>query len=413
MLKIERNNRLEIENEYLALLLNKPDLFSIVQIKPEYLCSKQNQKIFTYAKECFEEYDCLKPLKIFEKHRDFDIDYFVELLEDTMWYNSNWKKQLELSEESIVKFYKEDVIRRLTERLEKDMINYDEYVQQIKKLDDIVLTERTIVLTAKEIIEKINENMSRVNLNRFPVLNRNLRLVQGDFVIIGATTGMGKSGFMLNLMNDLMTGFQCVYFNMEMSKSTIYKRIVSINAGIPIDDVLNPKSDYQKEIVVSALKKIEESNLIVEHKANNIKEIKSIMMKVKDSNKHTVLFIDHLGLTKCDDKKTLYEQATEVAKELRQMCLEYDCTIISASQLNRSAYSSEQPTLSMLKDSGELENSASKVILLYGDKDNPKHADKIKMNVEIVKNRDGICGIIPMEYDKPKQIFKEVVKYGN
>lgn len=413
MLKIIRDNRLEIENEYLALLLNRPDLFSIVQIQPEYLNYRPNQKIFEYAKECYDENECINVIKILEKHNDFNIDYFVELLEDTMWYNSNWKKQLELSEESIIKFYKEDVIRRLTERLENNRINYDEYVMQIKKLDDIVLTERTITLTAKEVFEKMNEEMSRVNLNKFPILNRNLKLVQGDFVIIGATTGMGKSGFMLNLMNDLMTGFQCIYFNMEMSKSTIYKRMVSINAGIQIDDVLNPKSEHQKEIVVKSLEKIEKANLIIEHTANNIKEIKSIMMKVKDSNRHTVLFIDHLGLTKCDDKKTLYEQATEVAKELRQMCLEYDCTIISASQLNRSAYSSEQPALSMLKDSGELENSASKVILLSSDKDNPKHADKIKMNVEIVKNRDGICGIIPMEYDKTKQVFKEVADYGN
>ena len=62
----------------------------------------------------------------------------------------------------------------------------------------------------------------------------------------------------------------------------------------------------------------------------------------------------------------------KVAKQLRQICLEYDCTIISASQLNRGAYSSDELSLSMLKDSGELENSASKVILLYRDKDSNK-----------------------------------------
>lgn len=61
----------------------------------------------------------------------------------------------------------------------------------------------------------------------------------------------------------------------------------------------------------------------------------------------------------------------------------------------------------MLKDSGELENSASKVILLYRDKDSNGDEKVVDMNIEIAKNRDGICGIVKMVYDKTKQIFKE------
>ena len=30
-----------------------------------------------------------------------------------------------------------------------------------------------------------------------------------------------------------------------------------------------------------------------------------------------------------------------------------------------------------------------------------------RMNVDIVKNRDGVTGYVEMEYDKTKQIFKE------
>ena len=224
-------------------------------------------------------------------------------------------------------------------------------------------------------------------------------------------TGQGKSGFMLNLMNDLMDRFQCIYFNMEMSNSTIYKRLISIKADVKIDDILNPQTDYQKKWIESAMQKIENAGLIVEHKANDIKAIKNILVKHKDKKRHTILFIDHLGLTRADNTKSLYEQATEVAKQLRQMCLEYDCTIISASQLNRGAYQSERPTLSQLKDSGELENSASKVILLYrsGSDDGKKPISQI--NIDIVKNRDGVTGYVEMKYDKEKQIFEEVKNY--
>lgn len=412
MLTICENNRQEIENEYLALLLNKNDLFNFIQVKPEYLYFAENKKILKYSIECFENWNCINLEKIIEKHKDFNVEYFVELMCDTFYHNNAWKEQFQLSEESIIKFYKEDVIKWCNDKLKRGEINYDEFMKKMNKLDNIVLVDNTPELTAKEIMENIKIENARVNFNNFPKMNNYLKMVQGDFLIIGATTGSGKSGLMLNLMNDLMTGFQCIYFNMEMSKSTIYKRLVSIKADIKVNDVDKPQTDYQKRLIDNALQEIEKAKLIIEHQATDIKQIRSTVAKLKDRNRHTILFIDHLGLCKCDGTKSLYEQATEVAKQLRQMCLEYDCTIISASQLNRTAYGSDEVTLNMLKDSGELENSASKVILLYRDKNSNKDDDEPTMNIEIAKNRDGICGTVQMKYDKTKQVFEEVKNYG-
>lgn len=407
MMMICRDNRLEIEKEYLALLLNKNDLFNVIQVKPAWLYATENKRLLQYCIECFEKWGVVKPDKIFEKHKDFDALYFSHIYTEVMWFENSWKEQLKLSEESIVKFYKEDLIKSMNERLKQGEIKYDDFMQKMKELDSIEINENITTLTKKEIIDNINVENSKILFKDYAKLNNYLQLVQGDFLIIGATTGAGKSGFMLNLMNQLMVDYQCIYFNMEMSKSTIYKRLVSINASIPIKDILQPQSDYQAKKIENSMNILEKANLIVEHKANDIKQIRSAVAKLKDKNRHTILFIDHLGLTKVDGMKSLYEQATEVAKQLRQMCLEYDCTIVSASQLNRGAYSSEEITLSMLKDSGELENSASKVILLSRDKESNADAEIIDMNINIAKNRDGVCGTIKMVYDKTKQVFEE------
>lgn len=405
----KENYRLNIENEYLCLLLNKNELFEITQIKPQYLSDPRNKKIFEYSKECYEKYKFVSPVRIIEVHKDFDLVYFTDIYLGMINFNNAWKYKLNEAENSIVKFYKEDIIKALNEKLKQGKINYDKFMEDMKKLDDIQLVENSQTLTAMEILNNINTDTVTINFNNYPKLNNMLELVQCDFLIIGATTGAGKSGFMLNLMNDLKDRYQCIYFNMEMSKSTLYRRLVSIDANIKIDDVINSKSEYQEKLKEDAIKKIEASKIVVEHKANDIKQIKSIIAKKKEKDRHTILFIDHLGLTKADSTKSLYEQATEVAKQLRQICLEYDCTIISASQLNRGAYSSEEITLSMLKDSGELENSASKVILLYKKDKNDKQSNMI---IDIAKNRDGITGKIEMEYDRSKQIFREFVNYN-
>lgn len=399
--------RIENENELLALVLNKNEVIDLLQIKPEYLVKRENQKMLKYAIECYKEYKIVLPVQIMEKHKDFDIIYYTKLLTDVYWKPGDWKQQLNVAQESIFKAYKEDYIKALNEQLKSNKIDYDKFMQRMKELDTVQLIEESAELKKKEILECINEEKARMNLNKFPKLNNVLKLVQGDFLIIGATTGAGKSGLMINLMADLMTTYQCIYFNMEMSKSTIYKRIVSVNANVKVEDVAKPQTDYQKDIIDKAMDKIEQAKLIIEHKASNMTMIKSVIARMKDLNRHTVVFIDHLGLVKIDGMRSLYEQATEVAKELRQICLEYDCTIISASQLNRGAYSSDEITLSMLKDSGELENSASKVMLLYKSKEANKDDLMQEMVFDVAKNRDGYTGIINAIYDKEKQIFSE------
>lgn len=411
MLAICEDNREEIESEFLALVLNKPEVVDLLQIKPKWLKKQENKKILEYAIECYKNNKVITPGLIMQVHKDFDADYYIDLFTNENWYPTAWKQQLEVSQESILKFYKEDIIKSLNEKLKQGTIAYDYFMESMNKINEYQLLENATELSKKEILDSINEEKARINLNKFTKLNNTLKLVQGDFLIIGATTGAGKSGLMINLMADLMNTYQCIYFNMEMSKSTIYKRIVAVNADIQVNDVEHPKTEHQSKLIDETLNNIENARLIIEHKASDMTMIKSTIAKMKDKNRHTVVFIDHLGLVKIDGAKSLYEQATEVAKELRQICLEYDCTIISASQLNRGAYSSDEITLSMLKDSGELENSASKVVLLYKEKDAKKEDLVQNVIFDVAKNRDGYTGIIEAVYDKEKQIFKERKNY--
>ena len=411
MLAISRDNREEIEDEFLALLLNKNELLDIVQVRPQYLHDKDNAKILQYAKECYDEWKVVNPVKIVEKHKDINLQKMGELITETFYYDNAWKEQLKLSEESIVKFFKEDIVNILNAKLEKKEMTYDEFMNKMKELDDIQLVKGSETLSREEIENNIKNEVAKIKLNNFKRLDNYLSLTQQDFLVIGASTGTGKSGFMLNLMNDLMDRYQCIYFNIEMSKSTIYKRLISIKANLQIKDIEEPQTEYQKSLISSAIDKIEKAELIIEHTTNDIKQIKSILSKYKSKTKHTIIFVDHMGLLSIDNSKSLYEQATAVAKELRQMCLEYDCTIISASQLNRENYKSEKASIYMLKDSGELENSASKIILLYKKDKEDKNSNMI---IDIAKNREGMQDVtVEMEYDRPKQVFKEIVVYDN
>ena len=406
MLNITRQNREEIENEFMALILNKNEVLDLIQVKPQYLYNEKNKKMLEQLIKTWKKNKIINYQIIAKEHKDFDFEHWIVLFNDTFYYKNSYLQQLKLAEESIVKYYKEDIIKKVNEDLKSSKITYDEFMKKMKKLDEIKIVEEANIITLEELKENIKDQ-KQIHFNKFSKMGGILKLAQNDLLVIGSMTGTGKTGFMLNIMSDLMQEYQCIYFNMEMSKSSIYKRIIAINADVPVDSINNP-TPYQKELIEKSMQKIIDSKIIIEHQVNNINDIKALVSKKKDKTRHTVIFIDHLGLTKIDGKTSLYEQMTEIMKTLRLICLEYDCTIIGASQLNRSAYSSEELSLSMLKDSGELENSARKIILLYRDKDSSKEDLNPTMNVDICKNDSGATGIMQMKYEKIKQIFKEV-----
>ena len=402
MIKICRENREIIEQEYLSLLLNKSELIEFVTLSANEFSKKNNQRIFKYI---VENYNLNKDFSMSSLPGDL-LDYAVELLDG--WYDSSSSlNSLQANEKAIERFYKEDLIIELNKKLDLKQIDYGKYIEEIKILDETTTLIKNDPLTRKEIEDNLTLNKIGIKFNNFKKLSNELNLLENDLLVVGATTGVGKSGFLLNLMNDLMDRYQCIYFNLEMSKSNIYRRLIAINQKFAVYSIDNP-SDNQKNLINRAIENIEKNKVIVKHSINNVLDIKKVIKQVKDKKKHTVIFIDHIGLLKFQNKKSIYEESTEIVKELRKICLEYNCTIIAASQLNRSAYTSNEITLNMLKDSGELENSSRKIILLsYEDKKQKDNLEPV-MIVDIAKNDNGSTGLIRMKYWKVRQVFEEI-----
>lgn len=410
---IEKNQVL-VEKTFLSILILQPKIgFDLLQIKPQYLEIDNHKKIFALAIEAMKKYKSVDIVTMCHGHEKL-LDVALDIISDEDVPITNIRQQFMTMQKIILENYKKKVIKNLSTKLNNGEIDCDKYLDYMEKVNEVVIKDETTIIDETELLENINSQNVGIALNNYSKLNETLKLVQGDFLIIGASTGVGKSGLLLNLMNQLMKEYQCIYFNMEMSKSTIYKRMIAINSGVPVYDVDCPKSDKQKEIIKNGISEIVSNKIIVEHKATYLHEIKAVLAKHKDDKKHTIIFLDHIGLIKSFGKKSLYEQTTDVAKSLRQFCLDYDCTIIAACQLNRASYNADDLSLSMLKDSGELENSSSKVLLLYKDKNQTSGLEKFTddMVIEIVKNRDGRLGKIPFEYNKTKQIFTEKNNYG-
>lgn len=225
------------------------------------------------------------------------------------------------------------------------------------------------------------------------------------------TGNCGKTAFALNLLMNLSKDYQCIYFNQEMGENILHRRLTAITTGIDIRKLRNINNLEVEEInkLNFALDEIDNRKIILVNKAITMKEIETRISNIK-TDRHIIAFIDHIGLIK-GSGRSLYEKMTEIAKELRRISINYDCTIIGLCQLSREAQKENKiPTLQDLRDSGEIEQSARKVIFLYNE--NPNENQIQDMQIIIGKNDDGDKKIKAFKFDKYRQKFEEVYNGG-
>lgn len=388
------------EYEYLALVINYNDLLKRTIIKKEYFENK-NKILFEIITKEYKKNNALVLSELI-KYNNFDLDYYMELLESNL-YNSSREKQFKILEKQIIENFKS---RQLKRTIELFSGNTDEFYKQIDKIRELNIEENEYI-TAEDMINTLEEENSQVKLG-FSDLDKALYISQNDFVILAGGTGTGKTTFALNLLSNLSKEYQCVYFNMEMSKKTLYKRLSAIETGININKFNNVKTLETKEIkfLYQKISEIEERKIILINSSQNIDNIEKIISNIKDDRK-IVVILDHIGLINAQGN-SLYEKMTNVAKKIRGLCLDYNCTIFGLCQLSRESQKDErEPKLQDLRDSGEIEQSARKVILLY-NKDYKKQIDIKNVDILVAKNDDGSCLVKNFKFDTKKQKFVEV-----
>lgn len=388
------------EYEYLALVINYNDFLKRTIIKKEYFENK-NKVLFEIITKEYKKNNALVLAELI-KYNNFNLDYYMELLENNL-YNSSREKQFKILEKQIIENFKS---RQLKKTIELFSGNIDEFYKQIDKIRELNIEENEYI-TAEDMINTLEEENSQVKLG-FSDLDKALYISQNDFVILAGGTGTGKTTFALNLLSNLSKEYQCVYFNMEMSKKTLYKRLSAIETGININKFndIRTLETREEKFLYQKTSQIEERKIILINNSQNIDNIEKIISNIKD-NRKIVVILDHIGLINSQGN-SLYEKMTNVAKKIRGLCLDYNCTIFGLCQLSRESQKDERaPKLQDLRDSGEIEQSARKVILLY-NKDYKKQIDIKNVDILVAKNDDGSCLIKNFKFDTKKQKFLEV-----
>ena len=227
-------------------------------------------------------------------------------------------------------------------------------------------------------------------------------LEPGSITMIAARTSMGKTAFTAyEGLQWAQKGIPGVIFSMEQDAMQIGERWASATHDIPADMFLKKMNEHFLGIFNTALSELTQLPVMVSEKRGlTVDQIcsRARMAKMKQPELRWMM-VDYLTLITTEGKKNYTYELGDVVRKLRDLSKEIDAAMLLVAQLNRGvdARENKRPMLSDLRDSGNIEEFADRVVFLYREGYYKKGFLGAKMGdqiteVSIAKNRRGEVG---------------------
>lgn len=341
----------------------------------------------------------------------------------------------------------------ITKQAGDEQVEAESMVAEIEReIFDISLSEgskdfRDSEDIVKSTLDMINELKARGNniltgLNTgFAELNRlTTGFNAGELIIIGARPSMGKTTFVLNMVQKfLSTGKGVAFFSLEMPSEHLMLRMLSSATSIHLQDLrIGNLSDEQWRDLSASADHIAKQWLFIDDNSHlTITQLRSKMRKLKIRYPEvSAVVVDYLqlmsGSKSGGGEGKRQEEISEISRGLKILAREMQIPVIALSQLNRGLENRDdkRPQLSDLRESGAIEQDADVILFLYRDDVYRKKEEKAKeekakkegvkytsqyqdkpiekAEIIVAKNRNGETKTVKIQFNKACIRFEEL-----
>ena len=330
----------DVQKLYIEMLLADAESFARAQniFNPESF-DRKLQPIAKFVKDYMDEYKVMPDVdQVNAKHdiklksaKDLDPAHFNWLLDEFETFSRH--KALE------------QAILSSADLLEKG--DYGPVEDMVKDAVNVGLTRdlgTDYFEDPKGRLEALKDNNGQIstgwqNLDKklFGGFNR------GELNIFAGGSGAGKSLFLQNLaVNWAQAGLNVCYISFELSEQLTAMRLDAMMTNIPTKKVF-PEID-NVEMKVKMLKK-KSGNLQIKYlpSGSNVLDVRTYLKELELKNKKKIdcILIDYLDLMMPKSKRIspadLFIKDKYVSEELRNLVVEKQCVLATASQLNRAS----------------------------------------------------------------------------
>ena len=336
-----------------------------------------------------------------------NIEYYAKIVSDS-------NKARKLKEIGTKLLFEEVSFEKVADEANKVIselyeIVFDERSKKLQGINDI----NTQVLESCKSSEKDIENRSQTGFVKLDGILKDMSA--GNLIVLAARPKLGKTAFALSIAKNVaLSGKSVVFYSMEMESSEIYERILSNISEIPMSELIGRCKDKPENIlkIEKESEKIKDLNIKISDKANiSVNEIRAQCKMIKNLG---LIVVDYLQLMKSDKRyDNRNQEIGAISRELKILASELKVPILCLSQLNRSSSEEKRPTSCELRDSGEIEQNCSKLMLMWCVE---KHFNELgsvsskTIGVDVALNRRGNTGVVLMNFNGEYMSFKELDK---
>jgi len=266
--------------------------------------------------------------------------------------------------------------------------------------DEISRPYQDLKTASNEWFSELIDDTGTSKIKIEPFIDENWLIYRGGLHIVAGRPGMGKTSLALYMIQQaLKNDHGCLLFSLEMPNAQIFKKLYG-NWGNTYD------IDYR---IGTTIDKYKDLPLYLSDRTINIDSIRSVSKFVKQRHDISLIVVDYLQQIESRGNLSREERVSNVSRQLKLLSKETDCAVIAVAQLNRQTESRDgrRPTLSDLRDSGQIEADADSVVLLYrpeyyaklAKKECPEHQKNL-VEAIVAKQRMSESGLMFARWDR-------------
>ena len=334
-----------------------------------------------------------------------NIKYYATIVKE----KSTLRKLIKLNEDIANSCYVgNDSLEEILARTEKNLFELlqSRTAKDIRPIEDIAKN----VLYRIEVASRTREIVTGISTGFIDLDYKTSGLQPSDLVLIAARPSMGKTAFVLNMVQHIAMKKElpCMIFSLEMSSEQLVQRMLAMETGIDSQKLRTGNlTDNDWDPLIRGVVDVSDSKIIIDDTPGiSVGELRSKCRKVKLERGLSIVIIDYLQLMTGSSKRSenRQQEISEISRSLKALAREMEAPVVALSQLSRACETrpDHRPMLSDLRESGAIEQDADIVMFLY--RDDYYHKDTEHPNeaeVIIAKQRNGPIGTVNLMW-KPE-----------
>ena len=345
-----------------------------------------------------------------------NIKYYATIVKE----KSTLRKLIKLNEDIANSCYVgSDSLEDILARTEKDIFELlqSRTAKDIRPIEDIAKN----VLYRIEAASRTREVVTGIPTGFIDLDYKTSGLQPSDLVLIAARPSMGKTAFVLNMVQHIAMKKElpCMIFSLEMSSEQLVQRMIAMETGIDSQKLRTGNlNDNDWDPLIRGSVDVSDSKIIIDDTPGiSVGELRSKCRKVKLEKGLSIVIIDYLQLMTGSSKRSenRQQEISEISRSLKALAREIKAPVVALSQLSRACETrpDHRPMLSDLRESGAIEQDADIVMFLY--RDDYYHKDTEHPNeaeVIIAKQRNGPIGTVNLMWKPETTRFVNISRRG-